>query len=286
MTSILNNIEESCSSGNDNIEVEDEDLVISENGGDENEEEENSENSGNSAPNNDFCFTLEDFLPLPDNAAGMRHRQVYAKAQEHIEALNGRIVEVGKGDECIRWKVVTGVFEDELKDTLKAEGDAYEMQKLHYFDDSPNKFDMLLKLWPGDFWDDYKALNEYIEEVNVDRKKQLQKVYRSVSKSEFVIFHALFILASQCSRIGTKLWNPSSACSFVNNIDFSPYMKEWRFKELRMLIPSIMRDESVKEVDDWWRFSKRVKDFNATRKRLRRSSINVLDESMSAFVPR
>ena len=32
LTALLNNIEESCSSSNDNIEEEDEDLVISENG--------------------------------------------------------------------------------------------------------------------------------------------------------------------------------------------------------------------------------------------------------------
>lgn len=278
LTALLNNVEESCSSSNDNIEVEDEDVIINENG-DENEEESN-------APNNDFCFTLDDFLPIPGSIDGVHHRYVYTKAQEHIESLNGKTVEVGKGDEAITWKVVPGVFEDKLKDTITAEEDAFEMRKLLYFDDSPNKFDMLLKLWPGNFWDDYKSLNEYIEKVNVDRKKQLQKVYRSVSKCEFITFHALFILASQCSKIGTKLWNPSSVCSFVNNIDFSPYMKEWRFKELRMLIPFVMRDESVKDVDDWWRFSKRVKDFNQSRQRLKRSSINVLDESMSAFVPR
>ena len=65
------------------------------------------------------------------------------------------------------------------------------------------------------------------------------------------------------------------------------YMKDWRFKEIKQYIPSVMKDESSKGVDAWWEFSKRVCQFNEIRKsRLKSSSVIVLDESMSAFVPR
>jgi len=38
-------------------------------------------------------------------------------------------------------------------------------------------------------------------------------------------------------------------------------MKEWRFKEIKMFMPKVMEDESIREEDDWWRFKKRVQLF-------------------------
>jgi len=38
-------------------------------------------------------------------------------------------------------------------------------------------------------------------------------------------------------------------------------MKEWRFKEMKMFMPKVMEDESIREEDDWWRFKKRVQLF-------------------------
>ena len=276
MHSIINSIEEKTNEIDYNIENSEEESIA--------EDEKNSENMN--APNNDFCFTQDDFLPVAGSSPALTHKDKYKETQSHIESLNGTKLKVGSGNEEIEWKVVPGVFEDDMADTIKAEKEAFEKSRLKFVDDFPNKFDLLLKMWPGDFWDDLNNLNKYIEERNIERKKQLQRVYREVSKHEFITFHMLFILASQCAKLGTRLWNPSPNSSFVNKVDFSPYMKEWRFKEIRSLIPFVMKDDSVKTTDDWWMFSKRVKQFNYRRTKIKRSSINVLDESMSAFVPR
>ena len=36
------------------------------------------------------------------------------------------------------------------------------------------------------------------------------------------------------------------------NIAFGDYMKEWCFKQLKLLLPKIMVGETRKEFDDWW----------------------------------
>ena len=89
-------------------------------------------------------------------------------------------------------------------------------------------------------------MNEKIEDYNELRKKKIQKVIQIVTKSEFIVFHALLILTSQVAKIGTRLWNKSEKSSFCNNIDFIEYMKEWRFKEIKSLIPSLMKNDEAK----------------------------------------
>ena len=48
-----------------------------------------------------------------------------------------------------------------------------------------------------------------------------------------------------------------------------------------------MKDESIKEEQDWWMFKKYVDKFNERRKSVILSShVKVFDESMSAYIPR
>ena len=98
-------------------------------------------------------------------------------------------------------------------------------------------------------------------------RKKLKKMIRIVTKSEFIVFHALLILASQVAKIDTRLWNKSEKSSFCNNIDFIEYMKEWRFKEIKSVIPSLMKNDEAKVYEDWWRFSIRIELFNKIRKK-------------------
>ena len=117
-------------------------------------------------------------------------------------------------------------------------------------------------LWLGDFWSDNKLLNEAIEDYNEVRKTKLQKVIRIVMERKFIIIHAVLILASQVSKICTRLWNKSEKSSFCNNIDFIEYMKEWRLKEIESILPSIMKNDWAKVCIDWWRFSKLIELFH------------------------
>ena len=43
-------------------------------------------------------------------------------------------------------------------------------------------------------------------------------------------------------------------------------MKEWKFKEIKSFIPSIIKSDEAKVYDDWWRFRKRIKLFNKVQK--------------------
>ena len=280
LNEIITNIEDSSEDSNDENNANNEP--------NENEDEESEvEDNDNAAPNNDFCFTTDDFLPVSGSPEFLFHQGKLSQARAHIESLNGKVVTEGKGEEAIEWRVVPGVFQDDMKEIIEAEEEAFENQELEYVseDRSLTKLDLFLTMWPGNFWEDFEEVNNVVKKMNIERKKKFQKVYREVSKKEFLTFHALFILASQVSRSGTQLWTKSTG-SFINNVDFTPYMKEWRFKEMKVFLPHIMHAEEEKEFNDWWRFSKKVHEYNESRKQIRRCSINVLDESMSAFVPR
>ena len=136
-------------------------------------------------------------------------------------------------------------------------------------------------------------LNATVTKINLSRKKNYQKPLKLISKSEYLIFIALLIAASQYSKHGRNLWkkqhhsNSEKMEGLSMQVDFSSYMMEWRFNQIKQFIPSVMEEEELKDVDDWWRFSERVKKFNELRKkRLKCSGVIVLDESMSAFTPR
>ena len=71
-----------------------------------------------------------------------------------------------------------------------------------------------------------------------------------------------------------------------DQVDFSKYMRLWRFKEIKRYVPIIMEDETMKD-DDWWKFKRRVEMFNKKRQSgIATSHVLVFDESMCAFVPR
>ena len=64
-------------------------------------------------------------------------------------------------------------------------------------------------------------------------------------------------------------------------------MKEWRFKQLKLLLPKTMEDETKKEVDNWWRMRKMMDKYPETIKEaVHASCLVILDETMSLLVPR
>ena len=64
-------------------------------------------------------------------------------------------------------------------------------------------------------------------------------------------------------------------------------MKQWRFKELKLLVPKTMEDATARATDDWWRVRKMTDNYSKHVKKLMYvSSVVTLDESMSSFIPR
>ena len=74
----------------------------------------------------------------------------------------------------------------------------------------------------------------------------------------------------------------------MKGIDFGVWMKAWRFRQIKSLIPQIMEAEYLNEQKyDWWKFKQRIINFNLKRKgKLCASYALVFDESMSTYVPR
>ena len=114
-----------------------------------------------------------------------------------------------------------------------------------------------------------------------------------VSKCEFLIFRALLIGASVLPQKGEKLWTEENRrtknkCGMMITVDFSKWIKAWRFRRIKTLIPKIMESEVLKQrKDNWWKFNQRVSDFNKIQKEnLYASYALVFDESMSAYCHR
>ena len=134
------------------------------------------------------------------------------------------------------------------------------------------------------------SIDNFVNKTAKSEFRNFQKPIKTVNKYEYLCFLVLLIAASQYLKEGTQLWksgNDKNLEGFSETVHFPDYMKEWRFKQLRQLILEVMFDPSKKEVDDWWKFTTRVQNFNKVRhQKTKLSSVQVLDESMSAFIPR
>ena len=82
------------------------------------------DDSSVSAPNNDFCFTEADFVNTVTNNETnkvVRHQAKHSKAWEEIKSLEGEEFLCGSGEDKILWKVVEGVYEDEMTSQIAQE---------------------------------------------------------------------------------------------------------------------------------------------------------------------
>ena len=84
--------------------------------------------------------------------------------------------------------------------------------------------------------------------------KKIQTMIQLITKLEWKMFYALLTLVSLVAKIGKRLWNKSEKSSVCNNIHFTEFMKELRFKSIKSVL--IMKNDDAKVYDDWWRFSK------------------------------
>ena len=249
-------------------------------------------------PNNDFCFTTEDFIETRSQMnEATRHHGTYLNAWQDIQRLLGEEVEVGNTSSgMIVWKIVKSVNDDEFSNVSYSQDEAgYSIHDPSGTFSEQDYAKAFWHLWPTNIDDDVLKLNNIIDSGNVQRKKNFQRVLKKVSSSEYIIFHALTIAASAHSERGDQLWEQECfgrkkrirRQGLSGSVDFGQYMKIWRFWQLQQLVPKLMEDSEVKDVDDWWRLRGGITRFNRIRKKkLIGSHIAVFDESMSAFIPR
>ena len=170
------------------------------------------------------------------------------------------------------WKVVSAVTNDEMTPIIKREEDYLRTQTTHFQGDTssyPSLQDAFWSFWCEDVDKEIEKMTVIVTKENIERKRRFQRAIKIVTKAEFMIFHALMIGAAMHPMTGTTLWkkkqfgkNNTVRKSFVPEIDISMYMMEWRFKEIKSLVPRLMEDQSLKDSDDWWRFKGRVNSFN------------------------
>ena len=262
------------------------------------QDEDTEENEDVLYPNNDFCFTEDDFLEAQINMnEATRHTGTYNLAWSKIKALEGDIVECRNQDSVVNWKIVSNVEEDVFADRREAETkrmkDVFCPIKYEGIENTEDASELFWSLWPKTVDEDLQALNKVIERQNAANRKTYRRQWKKVSKCEFFIFHALLIGASVLPQQGEKLWTEEDRKTknkrgMIIKVDFGKWMKAWRFRQIKTLIPKIMESEVLKQrKDDWWKFKQRVSDFNKIRKeKLYASYALVFDESMSAYTPR
>ena len=254
-------------------------------------------------PNNNFCWTEEDFLDdmnqFIDNIhEASRHRNAYQSAWAKINGLEGHQETVSSAkDGSITWRVVPDILLDELKDARERYRVIFltekscPIQNVQSLKDNMTFVKGFWISWPLKVDDCVVKVNVEIEKENLNRKEHYQRPIKKMEIQEFFTFNALLIAASLYNDRGVNLWpentNDKRKAGFSSNVDFGKYMKFWRFKELKHYIPYVMSDESLQDSDDWWRVRRIISEYSRKRKgAIFTSHTFIYDESMSAFVPR
>ena len=171
-------------------------------------------------PNNDFCFTEEDFVEARNEInEATRHQGSCAEAWRQIRELEGEEVSIESSkDGKIVWKVVgsESITEDYFKEIRANQEQEHEIQcpaisrtdqLQEWLEDVSDRTKAFWELFPGDIDKEIDVINKTIALENKKRKERYQRVHREVTKQEYIIFHALLIGASAYAEQGDKLWS-------------------------------------------------------------------------------
>jgi hypothetical protein len=160
---------------------------------------------------------------------------------------------------------------------------------------------LFLKLWPGQWEEQLKQLNNFIENEfqKKSRNKPMTRHVKSVSPKEFFGFIGIIIVAGALGKGGILLWEKDSdrrkqgVRRFSPVLDMTKYMPLRRFEDIRSYFPFAFADTTRNDpsrqenYDPWYMLSKWVREFNANRREMVCASyIKVHDETMCAWKPR
>lgn len=134
------------------------------------------DNQEESLPNNDFCFSEEDFLETAATNDAMRHQGAYRDAWATIKSLEGTSVEVPSQQGNLKWTVVQNVEEDEFKEVQEEENNFYlEYLGAHTANsESAKKYeknsfaDGFWELWPTNIKEEVK--NQIRSSIKITKK--------------------------------------------------------------------------------------------------------------------
>ena len=138
-------------------------------------------------PNNDFCFTEDDFLrATQEYNDATRHHGIYNNRWDEIKQLEGHEeVCTNAKDGTVVWKVVPQVLDDELKDVREYEEKLFSDDKYNTYKKDVDDWDYnksFWALWPSTIDEDISSLQEIITKENVKRKEKFQRPIKIITK--------------------------------------------------------------------------------------------------------
>ena len=233
--------------------------------------------------NDHFCKATEEKETTEDEGVENKHQERYQLAWKKIKQLTGTEIKVGKSNDEISWKVVVSCELDKIGHERTKRADLK-----NHFRIMGDLGEAMENFWSGDMWAQLENMNNAIEkQINKPRRVLCQRTIKLLSKSDLLTFIALIIGAANQSANGRNLWGKDINQTLSSSTDYSEYMNRTRFFEIKSVIHFMMEDKSVKHVDDWWKVRNFVDGFNKRRvDELYTGIVMVLDESMSAMVPR
>ena len=223
----------------------------------------------------------------------------HGKKFERYIADKAKLVRTQTKSKSQTWTVCEDVKNrPEQKEFFKSVGiKGFDFSNLTECKDGKNKrinfLHLLQHLWPGDWREQLRQLNDKIEKKQQVNKGSFfggrKKVIRLITENEFWTFFGLMLVARLEGKPGQTLWTQSQKKSegYANrNFNMSAYMKLHRCNELKLHLPYKWADEGLKGSDDWWRIV-RVFDWFAEnhRRTVQTSNTKLVHKTMFAFRP-
>ena len=133
---------------------------------------------------------------------------------------------------------------------------------------------VFVKLWLKLSFNDWSKTFEKFNDCISAHNEQQSKNIKEFTRSEFLTCFSLFIGAVVFSVSGARLWDVKSGSkcpdsewlSLIPHPGYEKYMKLYRFKQFRMIIPKIYEQVDLKDTDPWYRFKGAIDEFNTIRK--------------------
>ena len=229
---------------------------------------------------------------LPAAVTQVEEVRTYAQRKErakgHIRQLLGQEVEIRQRNQCIRWRVVEESIADVEDDTTTLGlRDKSVLQACK--DEAIGK--LFLHLLSPRWQDKLEKMNAAVDKQNSSERGT--KI-RPFTESEFLVALGLIVGAVEYGTKGSSLWlngkksTEADWCSILPHPNFDRFMLEYRFKQFQQFLPSMYKDQSLKDSGDpWWKFAAAVTEFNDHHlKTINGSKVKVVDESMCAYQPR
>ena len=159
-------------------------------------------------PNNDFCFTHNDFIEYQSSMNdATRHQNTHAAAWNEIKSMVGEEITVKSAkDGNIKWRVVECVRDDDMREIIEREQNEYDKKVGMMKNDYSTLASAFWDAWPVEIPSELIKINIAIDIENVKRKERYQRVIKHVSTKEFKYFNALMIGATVHGKQGTELW--------------------------------------------------------------------------------